>query len=419
MVHLSRRIQRMSPSPTISMTKRSFERKAAGMDIITLSQGEPDFDTPAHAEEAGIEAIRAHFTKYTAVDGMPELKAAIQRKFRRDNGLDFALEQITVSGGSKIVLYNAIMATVDPGDEVVIPAPFWVSYPDMVKLADGVPVFVTGPRNNGFRMRPEDLEQAITPRTRMLILNSPNNPSGAAYPASEFRALAEVLLAHPQVIVLTDEIYEHLVYEGFESASIAAVEPRLAERTITCNGMAKGYGMTGWRIGFAGGPSELIRAIVNLQGQNVNAPSTIAQYASVAALDGPQAYLRERAAVYCQRRDVAVDRLNAIPGLACHRPEGAFYVFPSCAGMMGTRTPDGRLIETDEDFVLALLDAEGVATVHGSAFGLSPYFRISYALSMDELEEGLSRIARFCATLLDQRTHAAETNGLARDLMNR
>jgi aspartate aminotransferase len=400
MVNLSRRVQLMSPSPTISMTKRSFELKAAGRDIITFCQGEPDFNSPEHAEEAGIAAIRSHLTKYTAVDGMAEMKAAVQRKFRRDNGLEFSADEITVSSGSKIVLYNAIMATVDPGDEVIIPAPYWVSYPDMVKLADGEPVFVTGPQNNGFRMRAQDLEQAITPRTRMLILNSPNNPSGAAYSANDLKELAAVLLRHPQIVVLTDEIYEHLVYDGFETASIAALEPRLADRTITCNGMAKGYGMTGWRIGFAGGPRELIRAIADLQSQNVNAPNTISQYASVAALDGPQDYLRERAAIYRQRRDVAVDRLNAIPGLSCHRPEGAFYVFPHCAGVIGKRTPDGHLIETDEDFVLALLDAQGVAAVHGGAFGLSPYFRISYALSMEELEEGLSRISCFCATLV-------------------
>jgi aspartate aminotransferase len=330
---------------------------------------------------------------------MAAMKAAVQRKFKRDSGLDFAADEITVSSGSKIILYNAIMATVDAGDEVIIPAPYWVSYPDMVRLADGEPVFVTGPQNNGFRMRAEDLEQAITPRTRMLILNSPNNPSGAAYSVSDLQALADVLLRHPQVIVLTDEIYEHLLYDGFKTASIAAVEPRLADRTITSNGMAKGYGMTGWRIGFAGGPRELIRAIANLQSQNVNAPNTISQHASIAALDGPQDFLRERVAVYRERRDFAVDRLNAVPGLTCHRPEGAFYLFPNCAGIIGKRTPDGRLIETDEDFVMALLDAQGVAAVHGSAFGLSPYFRIAYALSMDELEEGLSRIARFCASL--------------------
>lgn len=399
MIHLSRRVQQMSPSPTLSMTKRANELKAAGMDVIALSLGEPDFNTPKHAEQAGIDAIRAHFTKYTAVDGMAQMKAAIQRKFQRDSGLNFAADEITVSSGSKIVLYNAIMATVDSGDEVIIPAPYWVSYPDMVKLADGVPVFVTGAQTNGFRMRPEALQQAITPRTRMLILNSPNNPSGAAYSAHDLKALASVLLRHPRIVVLTDEIYEHLVYDGFQTASIAAVEPRLADRTITCNGMAKGYGMTGWRIGFAGGPRALIRAIADLQSQNVNAPNTISQYASVAALDGPQDYLRERVALYKQRRDLAVDRLNAIPGLTCHRPEGAFYLYPHCAGIIGKRTADGQLIETDEDFVSALLDAQGVAAVHGGAFGLSPYFRISYALSTDELEEGLSRIARFCATL--------------------
>ncbi|HUH03441.1 MAG TPA: pyridoxal phosphate-dependent aminotransferase [Kofleriaceae bacterium] len=399
MAHLSRRIQQMAPSPTIAMTKRAFELKAAGVDVITLSQGEPDFDTPAHAEAAGIEAIRAHHTRYTAVDGMPALKAAIARKFERDNGLVFAPDEITVSSGSKIVLYNAIMATVDPGDEVIIPAPYWVSYPDMVKLADGVPVCVPCSQNNGFRLRAEDLEAAITSRTRMMILNSPNNPSGAAYSARDLAALAEVLVRHPDVVVLTDEIYEHLVYDGFETASIAAVDPRLAPRTITCNGMAKGYGMTGWRIGFAGGPRELIRAIADLQSQNVNAPSTIGQHAAVAALDGPQAYLAERAAAYQARRDLAVARFDAIPGLACHRPEGAFYLFPSCAGVIGKVTPEGRRIDTDLDFVSALLDAEAVATVHGGAFGLSPHFRISYALSTAELEEGLERIARFCAGL--------------------
>ncbi|MCC7426839.1 MAG: pyridoxal phosphate-dependent aminotransferase [Alphaproteobacteria bacterium] len=399
MPHIAKRLSRVKPSPTMAITKLSMEMKSAGRDTITLSQGEPDFDTIEDVKEAGIRAIREGKTKYTAVDGTPELKKAICAKLKRENNITATPDQILVSSGGKMVLYAALMATIDPGDEVIIPAPYWVSYPDMVQLAEGEPKFVRCPENNGFRMRPEDLEAAITPRTKMLILNSPSNPTGAASSAEDIRKLADVLMRHPHVLVMTDEIYEHLLYDGFRTASIAGVEPRLADRTITVNGMSKGYSMTGWRIGYACGPKDIIKAMSAIQSQSVSSPNTIAQVASVQALTGPQDYIQERNAIFKERRDLAVKMLNETPGLSCHRPEGAFYVFPNCAGVIGKTMPNGRRIETDEDFVLGLLEAEGVAAVHGTAFGMSPYFRISYALSTEELKEALMRIQRFCKAL--------------------
>ena len=399
MSFLADRMARIRESPTLGMSKRANALKVAGRDIIALSHGEPDFDTADNVAEAGIGAIRDHKTRYTAVDGMPELKDAIARKFARDNGLSYAHDQIVVGSGAKLILYNAMVATINPGDEVLIPAPYWVSYPDMVELADGRPVPLPCAQNNSFRMRPEELHAAITPNTRMLILNAPSNPTGSAYAAADLAAIAAVLVEHPHVLIMTDEIYEHLVYDGFECASLAAIEPRLYNRTLTVNGVSKGYAMTGWRIGFAGGPEDVITAIGAIQSQNASSPSTISQIAAIEALDGPQAYIGERNAIFEARRDLAVDMLNRSAGLSCHRPEGAFYVYPSCAGCIGKQTPGGETIETDEDFVRALLDAEGVAAVHGAAFGLSPYFRISYALSTDELEEALRRIQRFCTSL--------------------
>jgi len=396
---LSSALGRIKPSPTIAVTNLARELKAQGRDVIGLGAGEPDFDTPEHVKAAAIEAIRRGETKYTAVDGTPELKKAIQGKFRRENGLDYALDEITVGTGGKQVLYNALMATLDPGNEVVVPAPYWVSYPDMVLLAGGTPVPVTCPEQTGFKLRPEDLEEAIGPKTKWVILNSPNNPTGAAYTEAELKALTDVLVRHPQVWVMTDDMYEHLVYDEFRFTTPAQVEPRLKDRTLTVNGVSKAYAMTGWRIGFAGGPKELIRGIGVIQSQSTSNPSSVSQAAAVAALNGDMGFLPERNEVYRQRRDLVVDMLNEADGLRCHRPEGAFYVYPSCAGVIGRRTPAGTEIGTSEDFARALLAEEGVAVVHGSAFGLDPYFRISYATSTEALEEACRRIIRFCGRL--------------------
>jgi aspartate aminotransferase len=399
MIATAERLARIKPSPTIAVTNLARELKAQGRDVIGLGAGEPDFDTPDHIKEAAIAAIRAGDTKYTAVDGTPALKEAICRKFRRENDLGYTPEQITVGTGGKQVLYNAFMATLDPGDEVVIPAPYWVSYPDMVLLAGGEPVFVTCPEQTGFKLRAEDLDAAITPKTRWVILNSPNNPTGAAYTRAELAELCAVLERHDHVAVLTDDMYEHLVYDDFTFTTPAQVAPALYERTLTMNGVSKAYAMTGWRIGYAGGPSELIKAMAKVQSQSTSNPSSVSQAAAVAALDGPSDFLAERNAVFKQRRDLVADRLDAVPGLRCRRPEGAFYVYPSCAGVIGKRTPDGAAIETSEDFARQLLESEGVAVVHGSAFGLDPCFRISYATSTELLEEACTRIERFCAAL--------------------
>ncbi|WP_119459138.1 aspartate transaminase [Rhodospirillaceae bacterium SYSU D60014] len=399
MSFLAQRLSRIKPSPTIAVTQKARELKATGRDVIGLGAGEPDFDTPDNIKAAAAEAIRRGDTKYTNVDGTPELKKAIVAKFRRENGLDYKPEEITVASGGKQVIYNAMMATVDAGDEVIIPAPFWVSYPDIVLLAEGTPVAVPCPQNNQFKLRAEDLEAAITPKTKWLILNSPGNPTGAAYSHDEMKALTDVLVRHPNVWVLTDDMYEHLVYDDFRFVTPVEVEPRLKERTLTMNGVSKAYCMTGWRIGYAGGPVDLIKAIAKVQSQSTSNPSSVSQAAAVEALNGPQDFIAEHNKVFKERRDLVVDMLNKAPGLSCHRPEGAFYVYPSCAGTIGKRTPQGRVIETDDDFVTYLLEAENVAAVQGSAFGLSPFFRISYATSTDLLREACNRIQRACAAL--------------------
>jgi len=396
---LADRLARVKPSPTMAITALATELKAAGRNVIALSQGEPDFDTPENIREAGIAAIRNGETRYTVFDGRIELKQAICGKFKRENGLDYEPSQITVSNGGKQVLYNALVATLSPGDEVIIPAPYWVSYPEMVLLCDGEPVPVACPQNNGFKMRPEDLDAAITPKTKWLILNSPSNPSGAAYTEADLRALADVLLKHPHVWVMTDDMYEHLVYDDFEYRTIAQIEPRLYERTLTVNGVSKAYCMTGWRIGYAGGPKQLIKAMGAVQSNSTANPCSISQVAAIEALNGPQDFIPRNNAKFKERRDLVVDALNRVPGLHCPRPEGAFYVYPSCAGLLGKKTPDGKTIATDEDFARYLLEAEGVAVVHGTAFGLAPHFRISYATSNEELEDACARIARACHAL--------------------
>jgi aspartate aminotransferase len=396
---LASRLSRIKPSPTIAATQKARELKAAGRDVISLGAGEPDFDTPDNVKEAAMRAIARGETKYTAVDGTPELKAAIREKFRRENGLDYALDQITVGNGGKQVLYNAFMATLDPGDEVIVPAPYWVSYPDMAVLAEGTPVFVDCPAENGFKLRPADLDRAITARTKWLVLNSPSNPTGAGYTADDLKGLADVLRRHPHVWIMTDDMYEHLAYDGFAFATIAQVAPDLYPRTLTVNGVSKAYAMTGWRIGYAGGPKELIKAMGGMQSQTTSNPSSVSQAAAVEALTGPQGFLKERAEAFRQRRDLVVSMLNQASGLSCARPEGAFYVYPSCAGTIGKTTPQGKAIASDGDFVDYLLEAEGVAAVQGAAFGMSPFFRISYATSTELLEDACQRIQRACAAL--------------------
>jgi aspartate aminotransferase len=396
---LAARLAAIKPSPTMAVAGLALELKAAGRDVIGLAAGEPDFDTPDHIKGAAVAAMEAGRTKYTAVDGTPELKAAIAAKFRRENGLEYGLGEISVAAGGKQIIYNALMATLDPGDEVIIPAPYWVSYPDMVLLAGGTPVFVTCGEEAAFRMSAEDLLRAITSRTKWVILNSPNNPTGAAYGAAELRALTDVLVDHPNVWLLSDDIYEHLVYDDFQFVTAAALEPGLRSRCLTMNGVAKAYAMTGWRIGYAGGPAELIRAMAKIQSQSTSNPCSISQAAAVAALEGPQEFMAERAAIFRQRRDMVVDMLNQAPGLRCHRPEGAFYVYPNCAGVIGRRGPDGAQLSSTEDFARYLLEQEGVAVVPGAAFGMDPYIRISYATSNELLIEACRRIMRACAAL--------------------
>ncbi|MBI3451880.1 MAG: pyridoxal phosphate-dependent aminotransferase [Rhodospirillales bacterium] len=397
---LAARLSRIKPSPTIAVTTKAAELKAAGRDVIGLGAGEPDFDTPDNIKAAAIRAMEKGETKYTAVDGTPALKQAICAKFKRENGLDYKPNQITVGTGGKQVLYNALMATLDPGDEVIIPAPYWVSYPDIVLLAEGKPVSVSCPQNNNFKLRAEDLEAAITPKTKWLILNSPSNPTGSAYTAAEMKELTDVLVRHPQVWVMTDDMYEHLVYDDFKFVTPAQVEPKLYGRTLTVNGVSKAYCMTGWRIGYAGGPAELIKAMAVIQSQSTSNPSSIGQAAAIEALNGPQDFIARNNAAFKQRRDLVVDMLNKAKGLHCPKPEGAFYVYPSCAGVIGRKTPKGRTIATDTDFVTYLLEAEGVAVVQGEAFGLSPHFRISYATSTEALKEACMRIQRACAALV-------------------
>jgi aspartate aminotransferase len=392
-------LRRIAPSATIAISAKARALKATGRDVIALSAGEPDFDTPDNIKDAAIAAIKAGKTKYTDPDGMPELKAAICAKFKRENGLEYKPSQVHVAPGGKPVIYNALVATLNPGDEVIIPAPYWVSYPDMTLLAGGTPVSVETTAESGFKITPAALEAAITPRSKWLIINSPSNPSGGAYTRAELQAIADVLLRHPQVWVLTDDMYEHLVFDDFEFTTIAQVEPRLYDRTLTMNGVSKGYSMTGWRIGYAAGPEALIKAMGKMISQTTSNPCSISQWAALEALNGPQDFIKPNAKLFQERRDLVVSMLNQATGLHCPTPEGAFYVYPSCAGLIGKTAPSGKVIETDEDFAVELLETEGVAVVHGAAFGLSPFFRISYATANDVLEDACARIQRFCGNV--------------------
>jgi aspartate aminotransferase len=396
---ISDSLNRIQPSATIAISNKAQAMQAEGLNVIGLAAGEPDFETPQNIKDAAIVAIQKGKTRYTAVDGIAELKKAIVDKFARENGLTYKTSQVSVGTGGKQVLFNALMATVNPGDEVIIPAPYWVSYPDIVMLAGGTPVIVQGKPDRGFKLQAADLEKAITPKTKWLILNSPSNPSGAAYSHSEMKALTDVLVKHPHVWVLTDDMYEHLVYDDFKFVTPAQVEPSLYERTLTMNGVSKAYCMTGWRIGYAAGPENLIKAMAKLQSQSTSNPSSIAQWAAVEALNGPQDFIPKHNTIFKERRDLVVSMLNQAKGLKCATPEGAFYVYPSCAGTIGKTAPSGKVIATDEDFVSELLAAEGVAAVHGAAFGTSPFFRISYATTTTTLEDACSRIQRFCANL--------------------
>jgi aspartate aminotransferase len=399
MAFIADRLSRIKPSPTVAVAGKATELKAAGEDVIGLGAGEPDFDTPEHIKQAAADAMAAGKTKYAPVAGIPELRRAICDKFKRDNDLTYTPDQITVNCGGKQSIYNAMMASLNPGDEVIIPAPYWVSYPDITLLAEGEPVIVDCPENANFKLTPEILEAAITPKTKWLILNSPSNPTGAAYTRDDLAALGEVLKKHPHVWVMTDDMYEFIIYDDFEFTTIAQVVPELYDRTLTLNGLSKAYCMTGWRVGYAAGSVELIKAMNKIQSQSTTSTSTISQWASVAALDGDHSFIAEHNKVFKERRDLVVSMLNQASGLTCATPEGAFYVYPSCAGLMGKKTPEGKVIGTDEDFVTYLLESEGVAAVHGEAFGLSPHFRISYATSTDLLEDACQRIQRACAAL--------------------
>lgn len=399
MFEVAERLRNVKVSASAAMTRKVRELRAQGVKIVGLSSGEPDFPTPPHAIEAAHKAALAGDTKYPPQDGVKPLKEAIQRKFKRDNNLDYALEEILVSNGSKQIMYNALMASINPGDEVIIPAPGWISYADQAVVAGAKPVSVSCPENNQFKLRAADLEAAITPRTKWVVVNFPNNPTGAACSRAEMRQITDVLLKHPHVLVMADDVYEHLVYDDFEFCTVAEVEPRLRDRTLTVNGASKAYAMTGWRVGFAGGPRPMIAAMTNMQGQIGSGISTIGQAAATAALNGPQDLLKERAADYKKRRDEVVGMLRKAPGVTCHLPEGAFYVFPNIAGCIGKTTKGGRRIETDTDFVTALLEEKHVAVVQGAAYGMSPYFRLSYATDMASLREGCSRIQEFCSEL--------------------
>jgi len=397
MAFLADALSRVKPSATIAVAQKARELKAKGRDVISLGAGEPDFDTPDNIKKAAIDAINRGETKYTAVAGIIELREAIAAKFKRENNLEYTANQVIVATGGKQILFNALMATLNPGDEVVIPAPYWVSYPEMVALCGGTPVFVATTIDTKFKLQPEDLEKAITEKTKWFIFNSPSNPSGAAYTHDELKALTDVLMRHPHVWILTDDMYEHLTFDDFRFATPAEVEPQLYDRTLTMNGVSKSYAMTGWRIGYAAGPLALIKAMDMIQGQQTSGTNSIAQWAALEALNGPQDFITANKKVFQGRRDLVVSMLNQAPGLNCPSPEGAFYVYPSCAGLIGKTAPSGKVIETDEDFVTELLEAEGVAVVHGSAFGLGPNFRISYATSEAQLEEACRRIQRFCA----------------------
>ncbi|HZG28902.1 aspartate aminotransferase [Ensifer adhaerens] len=396
MAFIADALSRVKPSATIAMAQKARELKGKGVDVISLSAGEPDFDTPDNIKKAAIDAINRGETKYTAVAGIQELREAIAKKYKRENGLDYTAAQVIVGTGGKQILFNALMATLNPGDEVIIPAPYWVSYPEMVAICGGTSVFVNATIENGFKLQPEDLEKAITPKTKWFIFNSPSNPSGAAYTHDELKKLTDVLIRHPHVWVLTDDMYEHLTFDGFKFATPAQVEPGLYNRTLTMNGVSKAYAMTGWRIGYAAGPVELIKAMDMIQGQQTSGTNTIAQWAAVEALNGPQDFIEKNKAIFQSRRDLVVSMLNQAKGISCPVPEGAFYVYPSCAGLIGKTAPSGRVINTDQDFVMELLESEGVAVVHGTAFGMGPNFRISYATSEAMLEEACRRIQRFC-----------------------
>ena len=399
MPFFAKSLAKIKPSPTIAMSTLAGELKAQGRDIISLSAGEPDFDTPAHIKAAAQKAIEAGKTKYTAPDGMSELKEAICRKFQRENNLTYTSDQITVSSGGKQVLYNALCATLNAEDEVVIPAPYWVSYPDMVLLAGGTPVVVKTSAETNYKLTASDLRDALSERTKWFIFNSPSNPTGAGYSYDELKELTDVLLEFPHVWIMSDDMYEHLAFDGFQFATPAEVEPKLYDRTLTCNGVSKAYAMTGWRIGYAGGPKELIKAMGKIQSQSTSNPCTISQWAALEALDGPTDFLKSNNEIFVRRRNLVVDALNQIEGIECPKPEGAFYVYPSIAGLIGKITQSGKPIETDEDFATELLNHTGVAVVFGAAFGLSPNFRISYATSDEQLTDACQRIATFCASL--------------------
>ena len=399
-LHLAQCLASVGVSEILKITERANALRRQGADLLVLGAGEPDFDTPEHIKEAAIQAIRAGQTKYTVLDGSPALKEAIRRKFARENDLVFAQDEVTASAGAKQVIFNAMMATLDPGDEVIIPAPFWVTYADIVTILGGTPVVLPCREEDGFRLTAAALEAAITPRTRWVMLNSPSNPSGAAYGEEHYRPLLEVLLRHPQVWLMVDDMYEHILYDGFRFVTPAALEPRLRERTLTLNGVSKAYAMTGWRLGYAGGPRALIQAMASVQSQVTSCPCSVSQAAAIAALDGPQDIVRERCALFRERRDLVVDALNAVPGLSARRPEGAFYVYANCAGVLGRRTPGGELIDSDTAYARYLMDQGGVAVVPGSAFGLAPYFRVSYATSHEVLEEACRRIAEATQRLL-------------------
>ena len=396
---LASRLNRIQPSPTIAMSIKARELKAEGKNIIELAAGEPDFPTPAHIIKAAEDAMSRGETKYTDPDGTPALKQAICEKFKRDNNLDYVTSQVTIGTGGKQVLYNALMATLNAGDEVIIPAPYWVSYPDMVLLAEGTPKIVECPLDKNFILQPEDLERAITPKTKWIILNSPSNPTGSGYTWEDLKKLTDILIQYPDVWVMTDDMYEHLVYDDFKFCTPAQVEPELYSRTLTVNGMSKAFCMTGWRIGYAAGPENLITAIRKIQSQSTSNPSSISQAASVAALNGPMDFLAKNNYVFKQRRDLVCSMLNQAKGITCPTPDGAFYVYPSCAGLIDKKTPDGKMLKTDEDVVTYLLETEGIAAVHGAAFGLSPHFRISYATSTEALEDACQRIQRACSAL--------------------
>lgn len=396
---LSKALSRIKPSPTIAVSQKARDLIAQGRDVIGLGAGEPDFPTPDNIKRAGLRAIERNETRYTAVEGIPELRRAIAEKFRRENGLAYTPSQTLVAPGGKAIIFNAFMATLNPGDEVIIPAPYWVSYPDIVQLCGATPVVIPTSESSGFRVTPPQLAAAITPRTKWVMLNAPSNPTGAAYTAEHLRGLADVLLGQAHVWVLTDDMYEHILFDGFRFATIAQVEPRLQPRTLTMNGCSKAYSMTGWRIGYCAGPDLLIKAMAAIQSQSTTMATSVSQWAAVEALTGPQDFIPERAARFQARRDLVVSMLNQAHGLRCPMPEGAFYVYPSCAGTIGKVAPSGQAIGSDEDFASALLEAEGVAVVHGAAFGLSPYFRISYAAADTVLEEACRRIQRFCASL--------------------